>query len=293
MSSKSQRNGGETDGTSLRVSERTAVVLALMTFLSIIAPVGAAAPGEKVTVTQTASSTTVAPGGTVTLEVTIDGRDLNAPAVAVTLPAEWSIIGQSATGPAAYKPSTNEWVWLKGGKYTVQYTVQVPGRAGAGDYQVRAEGSGIVPATDERATAVTRTTLTVEASRQDDTASTGTTATRGNSQTSAAPVTTEDAGTSHVSTAERAQSGASESPVTETVLAGGEQAETTAVSTRSGATQGATVSQSDTAPVAEDNADTVGGTTRASDESATGSIPGFGATLTLVALVLAALFGRR
>lgn len=295
MNPKNQRNGGGTDRSRLG-TERAAVLLASMALLSAVAPVGATS-GRNVAVEQTASTTTVAPGGTVTVEVGIDGRGLNAPAVAVTLPDGWSVLSQSATGPAVYKPNTTEWVWLEGGDYTVRYTVRIPRDADAGDYAIRAEGSAIVPDTDERVTAATRTAVTVETSRHvettdAETATAATTATGGDPQAAAPSTATGDAGASNESTAGRVRAGVAGSQVTETVLSDGVQVGTTVVSTRQGPTR-TTDRPSKAASVAEDGAETAGDTTRTSDGNATGSTPGFGAVPALVALVLVALFGRR
>jgi hypothetical protein len=100
----------------------------------------------------------------VTFETTVDAAGANAPALDVQLPDGWSVTDQSATGPASFKSSTTEWVWLsEGGQYTVTYTVSVPDDAADGDYAVTAEASAIDPATDEFLSDSTSTALSVSA----------------------------------------------------------------------------------------------------------------------------------
>jgi PKD repeat protein len=127
--------------------------------LSVSAP-----PAEQpeVTVTQTPGSETVEPGDTVAFEATVDAAGLNGPGLDVDLPAGWSVTSQSAAGPASYKPAENQWIWLSSGEYTVSYTVAVPDDASSGSYAVAAEGSGIDPATDDRLTDATESTVVVE-----------------------------------------------------------------------------------------------------------------------------------
>lgn len=138
------------------------VLVALAVLSSVFAPaVAIPQPSGTVGMAQTADESTVVPGGTVTIEATINATGYNAPAMAVDLPDGWSIQSQSAEGPATYKSSTNEWVWLSGGEYTVEYTVNVPDDASAGDYAIENEGSAIDPADDSRVTNTVTTSLTV------------------------------------------------------------------------------------------------------------------------------------
>jgi len=141
----------------------TAVSLALLILISAFAPAGTvgAQQAGNVSISQTANAGTVAPGETVTLEATVTGNAVNGPAIDVDLPDGWTIISQSPDG-GTYKASENQWVWLSG-SHTVTYTVQVPDDAAEGDYTITAEGSGIDPATNNRTTDTTQTTVTVDA----------------------------------------------------------------------------------------------------------------------------------
>jgi len=140
----------------------TAVALAVLVALAAVAPVVAIPqPDDGIGPEQTASSATVAPGETVTFEATVNATGYNAPGLAVDLPDGWTIQSQSADGPATYKSSTNEWVWLSGDEYTVTYTVAVPDDA-AGDYAIAVDGSAIDPESGEFASSTTTTTLTVQ-----------------------------------------------------------------------------------------------------------------------------------
>jgi len=141
----------------------TAVSLALLILISAFAPAGTvgAQQAGNVSISQTANAGTVAPGETVTLEATVTGNAVNGPAIDVDLPDGWTIISQSPDG-GTYKASENQWVWLSG-SHTVTYTVQVPDDAAEGDYTITTEGSGIDPATNNRTTDTTQTTVTVDA----------------------------------------------------------------------------------------------------------------------------------
>jgi len=140
----------------------TAVAVAVLVALSAFAPVAAIPqPDGGIGLEQTASSTTVAPGETVTLEATVNATGYNAPGLQANLPDGWTLESQSAEGPATYKPSTNEWVWLSGGEYTVTYTVTVPDDA-AGDYAVAVDGSAIEPESGDFVSSTVTTTVTVQ-----------------------------------------------------------------------------------------------------------------------------------
>jgi len=140
----------------------TAVTLALLVALAALAPAAAIPqPDGSIGLDQTASSATVEPGETVTFETTVNATGYNAPGLAVDLPDGWTIQSQSAEGPVTYKSSTNEWVWLSGGEYTVTYTVTVPDDA-AGDYAVAADGSAIEPDSGEFVSSTVTTTVTVQ-----------------------------------------------------------------------------------------------------------------------------------
>jgi len=141
-----------------------ALVVAALVVLSVFAPAGAALPKDpdEVAVVQSTTDGPVVPGGTVTIEATIDGSNLNAPSLVASLPEGWTIMSQSADGPATYKPSTNEWIWLTGDEHTVTYTVAVPADASSGDYTVSAEASAIEPDSGSFVSDSTATTVTVQ-----------------------------------------------------------------------------------------------------------------------------------
>ncbi|MFC6873725.1 PKD domain-containing protein [Halobellus marinus] len=145
------------------------LAVALAVLLSAFAPVAAIPqPDGTVGIQQSAGGGTVAPGETITVETTVNATGYNAPALAVTLPDGWTITSQSADGPATYKSSTNEWVWLSGGEYDVTYTVQVPVDASTGDGVVEAVASAIDPSTDEFVENAAQTTVSVAAADESE-----------------------------------------------------------------------------------------------------------------------------
>ncbi|MBX0295323.1 PKD domain-containing protein [Haloarcula nitratireducens] len=151
-----------------RFKRATAAFLALAVILSVLGPVGTAAAAPSVSVSQSADSTTVNPGGTVTFTTDLTVEELNAPQLNVTTPDGWTITNQEAEGGPAYD-GDGTWQWFSGGSaganvsYTVTYTVQVPGDASPGEYTIDAEGSAVTPETDSTRFADTdSTTITVE-----------------------------------------------------------------------------------------------------------------------------------
>ncbi|MFD1686728.1 PKD domain-containing protein [Halobellus litoreus] len=151
------------DGTP-RSRRFAAVVFALVVGLSVLSPAAAIPqPADAVGIEQTAGQSVVSPDQTVTIETTINASGYNAPALAVELPDGWSIQSQSAQGPATFKPSTNEWVWLTSGEYTVTYSVAVPSDEADGDYSITADGSAIDPSDDSFVDNGASTTITVQA----------------------------------------------------------------------------------------------------------------------------------
>jgi hypothetical protein len=114
----------------------------------------------QVSVTQTASATTVEPGGSIEFTVNVDATDNNAPGLQANLPDGWTITQQGATGAATFKDSTNEWVWLSGGTQSVTYTVQVPSDA-SGEFTVSSDLSAINPNNDNFVSDSASTTITV------------------------------------------------------------------------------------------------------------------------------------
>jgi len=308
MNSETDRNSDESRPTSRRLVERTAAVLAVSLVLATVAPAGAAAPNDGVTVAQTASAADVSPGGTVSVELRLDATELNAPAVAVTLPEGWTLLRQSAEGPATYKPDTNEWVWLQGGEHAVTYTVSIPDDAGAGNYTIETEGSAIVPDTGDRVVDSARTTVAVAASDRDD-ASNANAGTSGSGVADSATVTT----TENASAEERTESQRTDATSTESAIVAGQQTQTTAATpppTDASSTTPPTDDSSTTPPTddssttpptddssttpAERDAETTAETTRSpTPTGGTGATPGFGVTAVLGALAAGALLARR
>jgi hypothetical protein len=145
-----------------------ASLFAVLMVTSVFGPIGVAS-AQTVSFTQTVQGgdTTVAPGGTFTVDATVDYADVNAPGIDVTLPADWTITSQSPDGGTYSAPDTS-WVWFEGdadgvsGSHTVTYTVAVPGDAAAGNYVVGGEGSGIDPADSSRVATTDDLTITVE-----------------------------------------------------------------------------------------------------------------------------------
>ncbi|WP_049984764.1 PKD domain-containing protein [Halobellus rufus] len=146
-----------------------AALVAVSIVLSVFGPVGTVAADPSVSVQQSADSTTVSPGDTVTFTTELAVSELNAPQLQSTIPDGWEIESQSADGPVAYNDGT--WTWLAGDddgvdvSYTVEYTVSVPDDADPGDYAVGVEGSALAPG-GERTAETDSTTITVEAPDQ-------------------------------------------------------------------------------------------------------------------------------
>ena len=155
--------------TTIRFRQAVALALAVTVALSALGPVGTAAAQSAVSVSQTASTTTVTPGDTVTVTVTLDVTESNAPGLSANLPDGWTVESQSVDGPAVYKPSTNEWVWLAGdtdgidATHTITYTVAVPDDASEGDHTISTDGSAINPANSQFVSDSASTTITVAA----------------------------------------------------------------------------------------------------------------------------------
>jgi len=154
-----------------------------------------------VSISQTAlSSTTVAPGETITVEATMDYSDVNAPAIDVTLPAGWTVTDHTDDG-GQYGPPEPAWVWQEGdtdgvaGSHTVSYTVEVPADESAGDYAISAEGSAIDPADGSSVADTDSLTVTVQQPPQNQAPTiepiSDQTVTEGESAT--VPVSTDDA----------------------------------------------------------------------------------------------------
>ncbi|OYR41127.1 hypothetical protein DJ82_06365 [Halorubrum sp. Ib24] len=146
-------------------------LVALSLVLTVFGPVGIVAADPSVSVEQTADSTTVAPGDTVTLTTEFDVAELNAPQMSVDLPDSWAIESQSADGPVAYNDGT--WTWLAGDddgvnvSYTVEYTVGVPDD-GSGEYAITADGSALSPGDSAQTVDSDSTTITVQEPEQNE-----------------------------------------------------------------------------------------------------------------------------
>jgi hypothetical protein len=146
-----------------------ASLFAVLMVTAVFGPIGVAS-AQTVSFTQTVQGgdTTVAPGGTFTVDATVDYADVNAPGIDVTLPAGWTITSQDPDGGTYSAPDTS-WVWFEGdadgvtGSHTISYTVSVPSDAAGGSYVVGGEGSGVNPADSSRVVASDDLTITVEA----------------------------------------------------------------------------------------------------------------------------------
>ena len=143
-----------------RFGQATAALVAVAVVLSVLGPIGAVAAAPGVSVTQTADSATIAPGGTVTLTAAVSVTDLNGMTLDAQLPDGWTVTDESSDG--TYAPHLTDWVWLSASQDTVTYTVQVPEGAAEGDYTVSVTGAGTAPGTDAYVTQTTQTTVTVE-----------------------------------------------------------------------------------------------------------------------------------
>ncbi|QUO47756.1 PKD domain-containing protein [Halorubrum ruber] len=147
-------------------------LVALSLLFTVFGPVGIVAADPSVSVEQTADSTTVTPGETVTLTTQFDVAELNAPQLSAGLPDGWAIESQSATGPVAYNDGT--WTWLAGDNdgvnvsYTVEYTVGVPADASPGQYAITADGSALSPADSVSTADSDSTTITVQEPEQNE-----------------------------------------------------------------------------------------------------------------------------
>lgn len=148
-----------------RFRQTIAALVALGLVLSVLGPVGTVAAQPSVSVSQSADSTTIAPGETVTITTEFTVSELNAPQLSATTPDGWEIESQSATGPVAYNDGT--WTWLAGDgdgvdvSYTVEYTVSVPEDADPGEYTISADGSALSPSDSSATSDSAATTVTV------------------------------------------------------------------------------------------------------------------------------------
>ncbi|WP_144900800.1 PKD domain-containing protein [Halobellus captivus] len=142
-----------------------AAFVALSLVLSVFGPIGTVAAQPSVSVEQSADSTTVSPGDTVSFTTGFTVTELNAPQLQSTMPDGWEIESQSADGPVAFSDGT--WTWLAGDNdgvnvsYTVEYTVSVPEDADPGDYVVGVDGSALSPSDSSSTADSDSTTITV------------------------------------------------------------------------------------------------------------------------------------
>jgi hypothetical protein len=146
-------------GTKTRVALRGLIVFVGLVLL--ISSATLLVPGSShVSTNQTADATAVQPGERISFTVSMDATDMNAPGLNVTLPEGWTVVDEESTAEE-FRDSAIEWVWLSGGEKTVEYTVEVPGDATDGEYEVIANGSGIDPDTGELVFDVDATQVTV------------------------------------------------------------------------------------------------------------------------------------
>jgi hypothetical protein len=157
-----------TDETRTLGRQLAVALVAALLVGSVVGPVGIAS-AQTVGVSQTVAGgdTTVAPGDTVTVEVTFDYSGINGPAVDATPPVGWTVTDHT-DDDGAYGPPKPAWIWLEGdgdgvsGSHTVTYTVAVPNDASSGEYTFSVEGSGIDPADDSFVSDTDTLTVTVE-----------------------------------------------------------------------------------------------------------------------------------
>jgi len=81
---------------------------------------------------------------TVTLTVTANEDDVQAPALKENLPAGW-VVTEGDSGDAVYDPVTTEWIWVarmsSGETKTVTYNVTIPADAVSQDYHISGHAS--------------------------------------------------------------------------------------------------------------------------------------------------------
>jgi PKD repeat protein len=156
-------------------------LVALSLVLTVFGPVGMVAADPTVSIEQTADSTTVAPGDTVTLTTTLTAEDVNGPLVEIDFPDGWEGTVTDSDG-GTVRPQENfeplpsnspSVVWTAPGTYEVTTEIQVPDDADPGDYTVSTTGSGVDPTDDDEGVAneddeidSTETTVTVQEPEQ-------------------------------------------------------------------------------------------------------------------------------
>ncbi|WP_135304340.1 PKD domain-containing protein [Haloarcula amylovorans] len=140
---------------------RRLLVVACSLVVLVAAPtVALAAPDDTVVVGQTLDEERVAPGGSVPVEVAVDVDDVDAPAIDVTLPENWTLSVEDDDGARTGADGT-AWLWTDGEDHAVEFALSVPRNASVGEYELRATGSAIYEETGERVTDATTDTLTV------------------------------------------------------------------------------------------------------------------------------------
>ncbi len=149
-----------------RFTKVAAVGMAVAVVLSVLAPVGMAAP-ENLSVSQSETAVTAAPGENVTLTTTMEATNASAPRASVQLPGNWSgSIADYSSGGSPKPPigtaNVLEVIWLGAGTHEVTYEVQVPADAAPGEYAVDATGSVIDPSSGGFVNETAATTITVE-----------------------------------------------------------------------------------------------------------------------------------
>jgi PKD repeat protein len=158
-------------------------LIALSLVLSVFGPVGTVAADPSVSIEQTADSTTVEPGETVTVTTTLTAQDVNGPLVEMQFPDGWEGTVTDSDG-GTVRPQDNESnvlpsnspavLWLNSGTYEVTTEVQVPEDTDPGEYTISATGSGVDPtdddsvANEEDEIDSTETTITVQEPDQNE-----------------------------------------------------------------------------------------------------------------------------
>ncbi|MBX0294860.1 PKD domain-containing protein [Haloarcula nitratireducens] len=139
---------------------RRVLLVACTLSVFVAAPAALAAPDGTVVVSQSLGTERVAPGGSVPVEVAVDVDDVDAPAIDVALPENWTLSVEDGDGARTGADGT-AWLWTDGDDHAVEFVLGVPRNASIGEYELRATGSAIYDETGERVTDTTTDTLTV------------------------------------------------------------------------------------------------------------------------------------
>ncbi|MBV0924824.1 hypothetical protein KTS45_11505 [Halomicroarcula limicola] len=143
-----------------RTRVRRVLLVACTLSVFLAAPAALAAPDDTVVVSQSLDTERVEPGGSVSVEVDVDVDDVDAPAIDVALPENWTLSVEDDDGARTGADGT-AWLWTDGDDHAVEFVVSVPRSAQSGEYELRATGSAIYDETGERITDTTTDTVTV------------------------------------------------------------------------------------------------------------------------------------